>query len=398
MVIIPSFLLSAQEAPHVTQLRAEARNNLIRLTWVDSPVGRGPVHIFRSTRPFSGSVPPNIRPVVVNYGEEWFIDDADDLDNLFYFVAASDVSGQVFDIIVPRANIINVNLSSGNFTGSSAEQAAAEPVPPVRVSIVQGISNLYARQDGDRVIITFNTADPNRNAILYRSMQPVVQPHDLLNAVIVQTRVSSPFIDYPVPGLPWYYAVIYEEEISGGSMRIRSGFNSTVSSVLIPFDDEVEHSLRPIPLPIMTLRNPRQDGFFLNPIPEAGAEMSLSEQSVNMLRALQMPLKTPPPMKEPRVFTVDMEVPPGGDELALYQIIKDYFQENNWEGTRDNLRHFLSLPRSANIEIRARFYLAQSLYFLGDYREALLEFLYVRSHHDEEASAWINAVLEVMVH
>jgi len=98
------FAQSKDHIPYITQIKVESRNNLIRLTWVDSPDARGPVYIFRSARPFTGSIPANIRPVVVRYGEQYYIDDADDMENLFYFIAASDVSGQRYDIILPKIN------------------------------------------------------------------------------------------------------------------------------------------------------------------------------------------------------------------------------------------------------------------------------------------------------
>ncbi|MDR1210971.1 MAG: hypothetical protein LBK40_01935, partial [Spirochaetaceae bacterium] len=38
-------------APFVSRLTVEVKNNLVRLTWRDSPDVRGPVYVYRSDRP-----------------------------------------------------------------------------------------------------------------------------------------------------------------------------------------------------------------------------------------------------------------------------------------------------------------------------------------------------------
>ena len=358
--------------PHVTHIRAEVRNNLARLTWVDSPHAHGPVYIFRSTRPFTDSVPPHIRPVVVGYGTQSYIDDTDDLENLYYFIAASDISGQRFNVILPGRNTIS--------TYQSDEPVEHRPPEIPIVPTVQPASNLMARQDGDRVIITYMSANLRQNIILFRSMQPIRQPHDLINAIIVQNNFVSPFVDYPVPGITWYYAVLYENEIFAGNFRIRPGFNATVSPVIVSAG-LAEHSLRPAPLPPMTTR---------------GTESTpLRQDTLTLLQNMQVPPRVQAPQQTPRVFYVDTQAPSGGEDLALYQIVNDHFGVD-WESARSGLQLFLSSPRQKNTEIRARFYLAQAFYFTGNYREALLEFLLVRSDIPDEANNWINATLAAM--
>jgi hypothetical protein len=404
--------LTAQEgdfAPYVSHIRAEPRNNLIRLTWVDSPDARGVVYIFRSTRPFGGSVPPNSRPVVVRYGEQYYIDDTDDIDNLFYFIAASDISGRRYDVIIPRTNSINVNLAQSadleslmsaaeaeieiNTSDNSAGGSVVVPVPePVR-----GITNLKARQEGEKVIITYETTDPRRKTVLYRSIQPVKRPQDLINAFVVQSGIGSPFVDIPVPGLTWYYAVIFEDEISSGNMGIRLGRNATDSPVLISGDKTNDNVMRPIPLPAMTLSSTTQEGPFITNI-QNRRRIPLSSEAEKVLNNSQVPLKAPLQQKKPRVFTIDLQSPSGGEESALFQIIKDYFEKFDWEGSRAGLSHYLTLPRSKDVEARARFYLGQALYFTGSYKEALMEFMSIKTLHPVEASIWIDAVLSAMVY
>jgi len=387
------FAQSRDHIPYVSQIKVESRNNLTRLTWVDSPDARGPVYIYRSARPFNGTIPANIRPVVVRYGEQYYIDDSDDMKNVYYFIAASDTSGQRYDIILPRVNSISINPVQ------SHEEAAAiaEAEKSTAAERTQGISDLKARQDGQRVIITFNREGERRNAILYRSMQPITRSQDLLNAVIVQSGINSPFVDLPVPapGLNWYYAVIYEDEIASGTIGIKPGTNATVAPVTVTTEQPAERNLRPIPLPVLTLRNTVPESYFMTEIPD---QVPLSASSENILRDTKMPSKAPIKLKRPRVFSVDLVAPTGGEESALFQIITEYFLAFQWEAAKISLQHYLSLPRSRDIEARARFYLGQTLYYTGNYREALMEFMSIRSQHLAEANKWIEAVLSAMVY
>jgi len=381
---------SAQDSGNsyvVSQVSAEARNNLIRLTWVDSPEALGPVYIFRSSRPFSGSVPANIRPVTVKYGEQYYIDDSDDMENIYYFVAASDLSGRRYDFIIPRVNSTTVNVFGMTEETPGQNEPQAAPV--------QGISNLSARLDGDRIFITFDVNGPLKNAVLFRSTQPVREPRDLLNAVMVQSGTRAPFIDYPVPGLSYYYALIYEDEISGGSMGITPGVNATISGVTVYSGKTAERALRPIPLPAMTLNNALPDGYFL---PDAADPGPLSDDAARIIRNTPVPEKAPLEQRKPRIFTVDLQAPAGGEDSALFDIISESFVKRDWEKARIELQHYLSLSLSKDVEGRARFYLGQALYFTGNYKGALFEFLSIRSIHPEEAGMWINSTLAAMVY
>ncbi|MCL2179762.1 MAG: hypothetical protein FWB83_01410 [Treponema sp.] len=384
--------------PHVTQIRVESRNNLIRLTWEDSPAAQGPVYIFRSARPFIVSIPANIRPVVVRYGQQYYIDDTDDMENIYYFIAASEVSGRRFDFIIPRVNSTQVNLAgSTDFAEEPQQEVPAivvHDVPQVETAPVDGISNISAVTDGERVIITFTLTGPRRNAILYRSMQPVRQPHDLLNSVMIRPGVTSPYTDTPVPGAACFYAVIFEDEISSGSMEINPGINATEFAVMISSDRAAERTIRPIPLPILTLRNTLPESFFISDVP---VQVPLSAELTSMLRDIRMPSRVPAPQRNPRIFTVDLESPASGEESALFQLLMEYFIRFEWDNARAGLRTYLSLPRTGDTEARARFYLGQALYFTGSYREALMEFLFFKNHYPLEARDWIDSVLEAMI-
>jgi hypothetical protein len=384
---IPSF------SPFVSGLKAETRNNLVRLSWVDSAEVRGPVYIFRSTRPFGGTIPPELEPVEVAYGIQSYIDEFDGSGTFYYFVAASDLPEQRHDIVIPGINTIMVIFET------PAEDpfltGAGEPFPEL------GISGLRARVEGEGVIITYNPGGVSesglKNAILYRSARPIKQPRDLLDAVIVLTGISSPYVDYPIPGLPWYYAVILEDDITGGNMGIYPGRNATGTAVEITVGETPSgdsHSIRSLPLPDMSVHNavPGSDYFSAIPNPEP-----LSPETIKALEGVLKAPVFPPPARKPRVFNRDLAVPAGGEDSELMHIVQDSFTRQDWRSTNTELLRYLSLPRSADTEARARFYLGQTYYFSGKYREALVEFLLFQSMYPNEAYVWIEATLTALV-
>jgi len=375
----------------VTRLRSEVRNNFIRLEWADSPVAKGTVFLFRSARPFIDTVPANIRPIPVSYGTQYYIDDIDDMENLYYFIAASDISGRRFDTIIPGVNSIGV------FTGEKIEEEPSAPpvqtAAPVRA--VQGIYDLKAAKDNDRIVVTFNVNGPAKNVVLYRSMRPVLTVQDLINAIVVQAGASSPYIDFPVPGIKWYYAAVFENEISSGNITLRSGINSTTQAVVISGSESARPALRPVPLPFITVNNRILSNGgstdMINTVP-------LKSETEKELDSVETPGKEPLRKKQPRIFRVDIDPPSEGQESLLNKIVHDYFVKEDWENTIKYLTNFLSLPRSKELQARARYYLGQALYFSGLYREALFEFLPVQTMYPDEANSWIDSILAAIVY
>jgi hypothetical protein len=373
-------------APFVTELKAENRNNLIRLSWIDSRDARGPVYIFRSARPFYGVVPPNSKPVELAYGTQAYIDETDGLENIYYFIAASDAGGRRFDIFIPQTNTADVNTLAVQSGESSPDGTAAFSE--------QGISGINARVEGEGVIITYRAGSTEeQNAVLYRSGHAIRQPQDLMNAAVVQSGISSPFVDYPVPGTPWYYAIVFEDEIKSGSVQIGSGRNATVYSVEIPGGMQNGTRIRAMPLPSMTVRSAASESGSFAEIPQP---VPLRAQTIKALENVRVVPLQKPPQKRPQAFTRDLETPAGGEDSGLMRIVQSSFSKREWESALSDLLNFLSLPHSADTEARARFYLGQALYFSGKYREALAAFLSVQSLRPAEANEWIEAVLAAM--
>jgi hypothetical protein len=224
---------------------------------------------------------------------------------------------------------------------------------------------------------------------------------DLLNAVIVQSGISSPFVDYPVPGIPYYYAVVFGEDISGGNAALFPGYNATRTAVELPPGKyrvglpEPQSEIRSMPLPLISLYTavPGAEGLAETPAPSP-----LSPEAAKALGTIPAPRKrTPEIVRKKRAFDQDLEAPAGGEEYSLRSIVQGSFTRGDWKNTIEELLHYLSLPRSRTSEARARFYLGQAYYFSGAFREALFEFLFVQSYYPQEAGEWVQAGLAALV-
>jgi hypothetical protein len=382
-------------APFISQLSVEVKNNLVRLSWVDSPDVRGAVHIFRSLRPLdSGSALGDIRPVEVPYGAQSYIDETEGAGTIYYFAAASDEQGMRYDILIPYSNTISVTMNSPE--EEAPFTASEQNLRPVE----SGIFGLEARVEGEGVIISYRMADQGKNTVLYRSVQPLQNTADLLRAVIVQSGLVVPFTDYPVPGIPYYYAVIFEDELIQGNVGIYPGHNATIQPVEVPSGagraglPGAQTPIRSMPLPLISINKavPGSDRYS-----EPPAVSPLGPDAAKAVAAIPRIKSNPPALKKPRAFRRDLEPPAGGEESQLRVIVQGPFVQRDWQNTQAELLRYLSLPRSALAEARARFYLGQTYYFSGKNREALIEFLMVQSQYPEETKEWIDAVLTAMI-
>jgi hypothetical protein len=286
-----------------------------------------------------------------------------------------------------------VNVTLGNLLGQIEGKQNLNPA-------ASGIFSLEAVVAGDGVVIRYRTVDGTKDTVLYRSVLPITQTADLLNAVIVQSGVKTPFTDYPVPGIPYYYAVVFEEELTTGQVGIFPGYNATITAAEIPpgryrvgLPDSREE-IRSMPLPQISLYTTLSGTNVVSDSPP----VELSAEAVRAVAGLGTPKKgSSRPEILSRVFAQDLEAPAGGEDYTLRSIVQGPFIKQDWNNSREELIRFLSLPRSETSETKARFYLGQSYYFSGQPREALFEFLMIQPYHPEETGIWIQATLANLI-
>ncbi len=152
--------------------------------------------------------------------------------------------------------------------------------------------------------------------------------------------------------------------------------------------DEVTPQLRPLPLPRVSLESV-VPGERVHPLPPP---QPLSREAESALADVeQAPRDTV--RNEAQIFIEDVEPAQNGEEYTFRSIIQGPFTAKDWAQAREQLASFLSIPRSADTEYKARFYLGQAYYFLNMPKESLFEFLAVQPAYPEPSHEWIESCL-----
>jgi tetratricopeptide (TPR) repeat protein len=426
-------------APFVSRLNAEVSGKAVRLKWIDAPSVKGPVYIYRARVPFSGTgAQYQARGIEVPYGQQTFVEEVEALGMWYYFVVASDETRMKYEIIVPYNNIADVQLDgTTKNVPASPGMAAASTAPYVDRPIISqpaqraaedptwdsaygsyGVArqNGYSRYSNDIVdiaaqilpngiYISFRSSERDKNALLYRSNKPFTQYNDILTAALVKDHLSSPYVDYPPPGVTCYYAILYDEDIRSGQATIYPGSNATVDPVYLGGMSQNAPGSTGVPsyspIPASPQQNTYLDpgsGYFStvrspSPLSAAAAQVAESVRSQSQSAPVIPPSSYGIKM-EPRVFNQDIQSNvASGEDYDLALIIRGPFFSKNWGVARTALERYLSVSHSQNAAARAHFYLGQCYYFLGSAQAALNEFMSVHTLYPDEAASWVQAAL-----
>lgn len=156
----------------------------------------------------------------------------------------------------------------------------------------------------------------------------------------------------------------------------------------LPFlsqEDEFRMRGMPLPLPADIL------GFG----DEAHKTSDEAKQSVANL-ANPRGKKKAEPFKTPYFFEDDMFAPDGGDEYILFETLREGLVQRKYRESARLLIDFLSVNRDADTTNRAEFYLGESFYFCGEYKNAVQCFLSVQEIFPALTKKWIDSSLDLM--
>lgn len=377
-------------APYVSRIRTDVEGSSIKLLWQDTGLTGASYVIYRYTMEITSS---NLKSAdklaVVPAGQESYVDQPPDKRDYFYAVLVQDTSGKINDIFVPFRNVTTEGVSVKALVGEQPLYAE--------------VSVLRAAPTGDLLKLTFKSSEPNRELVIYRNTSPIDTESQLLSSVSIAVIPSSQtsFEDSPVPGIPYYYAVIDSAMLAGGKVTLAPGQNTTATGAEVPIRTDalgqIEYApKRPRPLPFLTLNSNLQTGARLagstpSPVPD---ETRLSQPTAAAVDSLlgSLPTEKPAIMKPVVLDPERGEVAGGGEEYTLKSIVDGSFASSDWKQTITVLNGYLNIHHSKSVESRARFYLGQAYYFSGDYRKSFLEFLYVEDSLYTAVQPWMDAL------
>ncbi len=378
LILWGQFAFTQNKMPVPAGISVSVTGMQAEISWTAGGTESDTYLVYRSREPVSkGNLKSAVLIATVADGKTSYTDTLPDTKEYFYAVLTKD-GNTVSDSIIPSANASITGVSG---TGTKNNSQTAQ------------ITNLSAIVEGETVILTYSSSPKNRNLVMYRSTSPFTDIHSLTGAVIVDTfdDNGSPFIDYPIPEVPYYYGLVDEDIIRAGTVRFLPGQNTTAVPVSVRSDaagaglaKKENQIMRPIPLPYLNIPG-RSD------IPE----IPLSAETAAIVKKLTdgVTEEESGPLK-PYIFPVDEKSDSGGEEYTLRTILNTTFAEGNWEEAYTELTKFLSIRRTEETTDRANFYLGEVCYFTGRYEDALFNFLLAQDSYYALSQKWIQHVLQ----
>lgn len=388
-------------APFVSRLRVAVRDPQVRLTWRDSEdLEAGEYQIYRHRREITADTFGDATLIdSVDRGVETYLDTPLETGEYFYAVVAAEADGTVYPIFVPFRN---KTIRAINVTRLETEEDLAARV-----------YDLVAQAQDNVIALRFNTSRGGRRLAVYRSTRPFDQLESPAEATLLERLDSSTrrFVDYPVPGVAYFYGIFDTALVERGSIEIAPGSNVLATPVQIPLrvarDVQLNipsRTTRPAPLPILELTGTLRDDQRLvaGEVPYGGRAQPVRAATTRaidrLLRDAPQPQPfDPAPVVLPPERTNDAEDSANGAGRTLTQVIQNYFVAGDYASTANLLRNLLELPLSRDFERRVRYYLAQSLYFDGRREPAFVEFLIAADGNGalySEVRPWIEGILQ----
>jgi hypothetical protein len=380
-------------APFATRLKAQVIDFQVKLTWKDSPDLKGLYAVYRSPEEItSQSFSKALLIAKVDAGVEFYVDTPPDQKGYFYAVIVQDAAGTLYPVLIPYRNKTSV-AASGQSAAPEEELAARISGIKARVSSV-----------GDGVDVTFTSSSPARNLLLFWGTAPLSTPDDLLTSTSV-TQLDPGTTSYflPVfPGVDYWFAVMDAGLYRIGQATLAGGVNTTIAPVQIPVavgraSPPLPTARRPMPLPSLVVTLGVQNGQQLAgpELPELPEKTKVSPATERSIRLLMRNVQ-PPAVKERtrEVLPSDATPLPNGELARLQAVITGPFSEGDMAGAARSLMDFLRLPRTAQVEAHARYYLGQAYYFQGRARDALMEFILSEDYYYPEVQPWKDACFE----
>ncbi len=392
---------SAEEgifAPYVSRIRIGQRGPVVVLTWEDSEDSSGKALVYRLSEPITKE--SFSRSVVVGSLDSSlgkFEDSPEKPGEYYYAVLLINPSGNPYEIFVPFKNTTAVGIEP-DIPLKSAQTASEE----TKISQVNSIS---ARVDADAVVIRLSVPQVGHRLILYRGAEPILDSAGILGASIVTIFEDSiqELKDYPVPGIDYYYAIIDEVQLRGGSVKLSPGENTTAQPVKIAAGTyriglpDVSPLSRTLPLPYLVLSSSIGSGERMGSPIRIGESALIGTETEKAIDRILGGLAVQEEfLPLPTVLDQELKDPVSGEDYTLIMIVRETIQTQKWKEAIAQIEKFLSLHRSPETEVRSRFYLGQAYAMTGMYRNALFSFLIAQDDYYAQAKPWIEFCLKAL--
>jgi hypothetical protein len=263
--------------------------------------------------------------------------------------------------------------------------------------------------------------------MLFRSTSPILAASQLLSTREARQvkSVETRIIDYPVAGIPYYYALVDEKLLtqdSAAAITLEAGRNTTRDPAAILLRDEniareqlspkTEKALppelsrpsalqeipgRPMSLPYFILDSKISANEALRQpisasIPEYhGLSLAAEKAVVNLLPMTESPKEDYP---RPVILAADRTRGSDREDYTLKTILGGSFAEKNWKEAERLLTYFINMHITEDIRARAYFYKGQALFFQERYEESFMDFLLAQDKYYTAAEPWLTTIFK----
>ncbi|MDR3200888.1 MAG: hypothetical protein LBT68_05460 [Spirochaetales bacterium] len=399
--------------PFVSRLKAAVKGTQVKLTWQDADDQTVDYVIYRHTQEITARNFSEATMVVrLMRGLGVYIDTPPQVGEFFYAVLSISPWGILYNTLIP-------------FRNKTSAGTRVETTMPVQ-ELAAGISQLAARAEQNGIVITFTASRADRNLMLFRSTSPIFLPAQILAArgarriKSVETRI----VDFPVPGIPYYYALLDQELLNAGDITLEIGRNTTTEPAEIPLKEESFARMFPLD------ENSPSPPAFVSPFETATGTPGrptplpyyILDSKVSVNESLQQPVSAhipvyrtlslaaekavqnillrtnPPPAKPavPVILEADSTEGLDREDYTLKTIILGAFSEEKWSEAEKQLTHFMNMYISDAARTRAHFYKGQVLFFQKRYEESFMNFLLAMDGHYTQIEPWLSKILEML--
>jgi|GEM_PF-1639812 len=390
------FLYAEIFAPFVSGLSADAENNSVTLTWKRAPSEIKVYEIYRSTTAFSEeSFESAVFVGSVSHEISVYTDYPPTTEKYYYAVLGKKDDSTLYKLFIPYRNITVAPVAVE--TTDSIEAVAAT------------ISGISATATDDSVDVQFQSSKPNREVIIYRSSTTILDQQDLIDASAIATITSAKqeYIDYPLGGIPYYYAVLDAELAKAGAFDFISGKNTLTDPVELPVgsqvisrDTSVKNRITPLPYLFINssvFGNKRSE--YISTINFSEAPKQLSSDISTIWSRLDKKL-SPSKSKDkpvPDILPSDRKTEASSNESQLSKVIHRSFPDDPgnrlaWQNAEKQLASFFNISRTKEVLTRAHYYMGQVYFFQGKYKEAFFEFIMAHDALYSEVQIWLERI------
>lgn len=252
-------------------------------------------------------------------------------------------------------------------------------------------------------IVPEDSRPPVSNIFIYRTLKPVSKYSQLEKETPVQVLSSdaSSYTDSITDFNEYFYTVIAMSS-SRTSFTIIPSQNTTVKGVRIdipvqkPAKDVSrlkgekiyeEGTMRETPLPFLDIienQNSRR------------RQMNLQASTAAKNLGCTNKLKETNAFLKPYIFEEDLISPESGDDVFLFEILKDYFIQHKYQESQIEFQRLAGTNISEDVYMRTVFYLGESYYFQGNYEKAVKNFLKTSEKFPVVSKKWIDSSLDML--